>query len=95
MGLRAADPELKWLWESRLRNSFTKLPGPRIARESPAGKIAIQKRQSIFDLSLARGRPAKPESKRDSGTVDGDCEAIGGVQPAIDPTCRTARSSTR
>jgi hypothetical protein len=28
------------------------------AREPPAGEIAIQKRQSIFDSGLAQGRPA-------------------------------------
>ena len=32
---------------------------PETAREPPAGEIAIQKRQSIFDSGLARGRPAE------------------------------------
>jgi hypothetical protein len=31
---------------------------PETARASPADKTAIQKRQSIFDSGLARGRPS-------------------------------------
>jgi hypothetical protein len=34
-------------------------------------EIAIKKRQSIFDLSLVRGRAARPEATRISGEVEG------------------------
>jgi hypothetical protein len=38
----------------------------------PLAQIAINKRQSIADSFLARGRPARPESSRVSGVGDGD-----------------------
>jgi hypothetical protein len=57
----------KLLQANRLRTSHPKPPMPETARESPAGKIAIQKRQSIFDSGLARGRPAESEPSRIAG----------------------------
>ena len=51
----------KILQANSLRPAHPKPPNLETARESPPpGKIAIQKRQSIFDSGLARGRPARP-----------------------------------
>ena len=50
----------KILQANSLRPAHPKPPNLETARESPPpGKIAIQKRQSIFDSGLARGRPAE------------------------------------
>ena len=49
----------KLIRANRLQTSHPKLQNPETDRESPVGEIAIQKRQSIFDSGLARGRSAR------------------------------------
>jgi hypothetical protein len=56
---RAANAELKSLYNNSLRTYHFRMPNLCILCESPAGKIAIKKRQSIFDFGLAHGRPQR------------------------------------